>query len=281
MAQKPYDDDTEYHLHDEEGGFDEGDIYEHESSGTPEPEPSADKKKRSFKPKRKLILFVIIALVAVFIIYKLFSAFFEEAPQQVQKKPIQAKTALLSAPAQAVTPTVSKTKRAVSAVKATAKQAAKVIARVPVRANGRISALKKGQTELKNLLIANKNENKQNLASLDGKISELTGNIENLHGSVRIVSTQTQHNASALQKLATQRKVEEKQRDRQIRQTKRYFVKAVIPGRAWLQGADGSTMTVAVGNNISGYGIVKAINPYNGVVKINTGANIYYGISNK
>ena len=57
-----------------------------------------------------------------------------------------------------------------------------------------------------------------------------------------------------------------------------YFVEAVIPGRAWLQAADGTTTTVSKGDTLPGYGKVKSINSYSGTVKTTRGL-IPYGVS--
>lgn len=60
-----------------------------------------------------------------------------------------------------------------------------------------------------------------------------------------------------------------------LRKIKRYFVDAVIPGRAWLKGADGSTLTVTVGDTLPGYGKVLSINPYSGQVVTSKGVLPY------
>lgn len=53
-----------------------------------------------------------------------------------------------------------------------------------------------------------------------------------------------------------------------------YNVQAIIPGRAWLRSDDGETITVAEGDLLKGVGRVTKIDPYNGVVEINTGNRV-------
>ncbi len=53
-----------------------------------------------------------------------------------------------------------------------------------------------------------------------------------------------------------------------------YTVQAIIPGRAWLKSDDGEVVTVAEGDPLKGMGRVTKIDPYNGVVEINTGNKI-------
>lgn len=50
-----------------------------------------------------------------------------------------------------------------------------------------------------------------------------------------------------------------------------YTVQAIIPGRAWLKSETGETVTVAEGDVLKNYGRVTKIDPYDGVVDIDTG----------
>lgn len=61
-----------------------------------------------------------------------------------------------------------------------------------------------------------------------------------------------------------------------------YTVQAIIPGRAWLKGDSGDTVTVAEGDTLRDYGRITKIDPYDGVVEIDTGNKIIalsYGMS--
>jgi hypothetical protein len=51
-----------------------------------------------------------------------------------------------------------------------------------------------------------------------------------------------------------------------------YNVQAIIPGRAWLKSDNGETVTVAEGDTIKGLGRVTKIDPYDGIVEVNTGS---------
>src|SRR3990167_601736 len=53
-----------------------------------------------------------------------------------------------------------------------------------------------------------------------------------------------------------------------------YSVQAIIPGRAWLRSEDGDTVTVTEGDAIKNVGRVTKIDPYDGVVEINTGDHV-------
>lgn len=53
-----------------------------------------------------------------------------------------------------------------------------------------------------------------------------------------------------------------------------YNVQAIIPGRAWLRSDGGETLTVAEGDMIKDLGHVTKIDPYDGIVEINTGNRV-------
>jgi hypothetical protein len=53
-----------------------------------------------------------------------------------------------------------------------------------------------------------------------------------------------------------------------------YSVQAIIPGRAWLKSESGDTITVAEGDVLRSYGRVTKIDPYDGVVNIDTGNKV-------
>lgn len=55
-----------------------------------------------------------------------------------------------------------------------------------------------------------------------------------------------------------------------------YYIKAVIPGRAWLIGSNGSTLTVREGTNIPGYGVVRLIDSLQGRVLTSSGQVIKF-----
>jgi intracellular multiplication protein IcmG len=61
-----------------------------------------------------------------------------------------------------------------------------------------------------------------------------------------------------------------------IRPRTTYYVKAVIPGRAWLQDNRGNTTTVSQGDTVPGYGTVLSINPQTGTLETSSGFYIQY-----
>ncbi len=56
----------------------------------------------------------------------------------------------------------------------------------------------------------------------------------------------------------------------------KFYLQAVIPGRAWLIATNGATLTVREGTVIAGYGIVKLIDPNQGRVTTSSGQVIRF-----
>jgi intracellular multiplication protein IcmG len=56
-----------------------------------------------------------------------------------------------------------------------------------------------------------------------------------------------------------------------------YTVKALVPGRAWLQASNGRLMTVKVGDTLPRYGVVRTISPEHGQLITSRGTVIRYG----
>ncbi len=55
-----------------------------------------------------------------------------------------------------------------------------------------------------------------------------------------------------------------------------YFVRAMIPGRAWLMTKSGETLTVSLGDTVPGYGVIQVIDPNRGIIVLSSGAIIGY-----
>ena len=75
--------------------------------------------------------------------------------------------------------------------------------------------------------------------------------------------------------LSAQKKTRPKIRRIPMR-TMQYFIQALIPGRAWLVGENGATVTVNVGSRLPGYGIIRVIDTNLGRVATSSGKIIIY-----
>lgn len=109
-----------------------------------------------------------------------------------------------------------------------------------------------------NTLEASLREAKTTLIKLDEKMASLKGDLSK---------------QSALIKKLEEKKKPKKAmgKDMEMVSIPVYNLYAAIPGRAWLKSDSGTTITVAVGSNIPGYGKVSYIEPIKGVVATSSG----------
>lgn len=115
------------------------------------------------------------------------------------------------------------------------------------------------------------------IGSINNNINSLSTQVANLNQIVSNLSNQLAAQADAMQKVVVR-----PQPKRVIRLPRHateqiiYNVQAIIPGRAWLIGSNGSTITVREGTRIAGYGVVKLIDSMQGRVLTSSGRIIKF-----
>ena len=109
----------------------------------------------------------------------------------------------------------------------------------------------------------------QNLAD---KYTALQSQLVDIRSGINAVSMQLAQMQSAAKEV---KKVEHKPAAAAPKIT--YTLKALVPGRAWLQASNNTTVTVKVGDQLAGYGTINAINTSQGWVATSSGKYITYG----
>lgn len=282
-----HDEANEYQFHDDEAPY----SYEYDESSpkatstdasgeTQEPSQPSGK-----KPLRKLIIVVLI-LVLVFVIFEVVHRL-KEKEAAAPKVP--------SSPAKVVktNPSMIQAHSVSMSPKPFAQQAgANTAAQAQKASDMALAQQQKENAGLKQQLEALTSSSKQQIDDLKAAQDASQGQVSNLKNQVSDLNTQldtvSQNLQSVSGKLSAMQARAAKERawraqakarhDAALRHDKRYFVEAVIPGRAWLKAKDGSTVTVAVGDKLPGYGKILSINPYSGVVMTSQG-RLPYGIS--
>jgi intracellular multiplication protein IcmG len=107
------------------------------------------------------------------------------------------------------------------------------------------------------------------VANINSQISSLSQGIQNIEDKL----AEQQSKEAALHAVRIHK---HKIRMHVIRIRPIYFVRAIIPGRAWLSTSHGGTVTVRLGDNLPGYGVVQAIDPVQGTITTSVGAIIGY-----
>ncbi|MCK4608448.1 MAG: hypothetical protein KAT71_03120 [Gammaproteobacteria bacterium] len=115
------------------------------------------------------------------------------------------------------------------------------------------------------------NKLQQQLAKSQQELAGMQKAVYNLNVAVQELS-------QAVKELAVQqRKVPSARKMRQHMPRISYHVRAVVPGRAWLESSSGAIITVRPGSNLGNYGTVTKIDDSRGIVKTDLGFVIKYG----
>lgn len=116
-------------------------------------------------------------------------------------------------------------------------------------------------------------------SDLNGNFSEVSDQLSQLNQAIAQLSNRLQEQSDEIAALKMRlRKPVTKTRHsaRIVKKPIIYHIQALIPGRAWLNATNGSTLTVSEGSYISGYGTVKLIDPAEGIVLTSSGKRITF-----
>jgi intracellular multiplication protein IcmG len=119
--------------------------------------------------------------------------------------------------------------------------------------------------------------NQQAIAALQTQLQQLQSELSQITNSVTMVTTQIQALAGEVRSLAKERALSQAKQGLRAPKVTLYHLKALVPGRAWLQSPKGHMTTVTIGDRLPGYGIIQMINTEQGIVTTSSGAIIQYG----
>lgn len=119
----------------------------------------------------------------------------------------------------------------------------------------------------------------QQVSAVNNNVSNLNTQIENLNQVITNLSNQLAKQSDEISVLMARtqpRPIKKTIVKRPAMPAVSYYLQAVIPGRAWLIGTNGSTLTVREGTIITGYGTVKLIDSLQGRVLTSSGRVIRF-----
>lgn len=93
---------------------------------------------------------------------------------------------------------------------------------------------------------------------------QLQKSIAQLTAQVQVLSTQLKQNAAMEKQAPRTKKIA-------------FYLRAVVPDRAWVMTNSGETVSVSVGDSLDQYGTIESIDPVYGVVQTSSGRKITYG----
>lgn len=253
-----------------------------EEPETPPPFTSSEAKTAKAKspPKRKRILLLIGLVIIAFCVYKLLDILFTARSKFHLPTPTVNKVVPVQTPAPQPAVTSELTPLPQPTTPATPPQQPAVVGAGQPGEDQRLHALEEKNATSQYVLDRLSTQ----VAELQNTLANLNSNIGSVGNSVQSLSYKLeQQQAQAAAEARSKALACAKQRMRLKLKTVRvlpkpvYFVRAMIQGRAWLTiGCCGRVITVAVGDNIPGYGIVRVINPLQGTITTSAGAIIGY-----
>lgn len=225
----------------------------------PENEPPPDtvhgeNKKSNVKQKAIIVLVLVVVLM---IVYKLIASFFSEKKPPVSTLPEPAKIAM---------PITAPTPQPMPVVVAPTPSAS-------TKLREQLTALESSQQNVQSGLDAVNNQ----LGGISNNVNAMSAKIAELSTIINNLSTKVDEQAREIDQMTIRREAKKAHHvPRKMVHYHKYFIQAIIPGRAWLVATNGSTLTVRDGSVIRGYGTVKLIDPNQGRVLTSSGQVIKF-----
>jgi|GEM_PF-1097293 intracellular multiplication protein IcmG len=264
MARETYENDednnTEYQFTDDQDNLN----YDYQ-----EKSPEAPPKRAS---KKRPVLIVIIALIAIYVIYKIVTMLFVPDNVAPTVKSVVKPPVFVQPTKPAVAQVIPK-QQPVKAMPSSllGQQQANQLQQSQTQMTQQMNALQQTSKSLADRVEKQQFQAQTTTMALQESIDNVNRKLSQISSSVSgLTAANAADLAKARQRALAKGKAHQRA-ERAIRLKKRYVVDAVIPGRAWLKGADGTTVTVSVGEHLPGYGTIVKINPYSGQVVTNRG----------
>jgi len=213
------------------------------------------------KDIRRNALIVVGLIIAALILYKIIGSWYSKKSDVSKKTTTPVAQQITQQPVQTViTP-------------APIEQPQQIISQVDTDLKQKVSAIEISQQTVRaqvNSLGDDVNAVNSNVNNLNTQVSKLNQLIEDLSNQL---ARQTEE-INQLRVRTKPKRVHHTPSHRAARIV--YYIQAVIPGRAWLIGSNGSTLTVREGTKIPGYGVVKLIDSIQGVILTSSGQAIRF-----
>ena len=215
---------------------------------------------------RRNALIVVILVILAMIIYKFLGSFFSSPEIPVQKTK-SVDTAKKSEP-KPEAPEIKPLKPVVSEPKPQPQQTS-----VSANVEQKLSALELSQQSTRSDVSSVSNQ----LGGISANMNDLSTQIAKLNDALTSINTKLEQQSREIDLLMTRTKPQKKRPvTKQTQPAKKYYIQAVIPGRAWLIAQNGATLTVREGTAIPGYGTIKLIDPLQGRITTSSGQIIRF-----
>jgi intracellular multiplication protein IcmG len=210
-------------------------------------------------------LIVVVLVVFIMIIYKFMGSVFSTS-----QTPVKATAPTMTAPASkpVVVQPISSQPVSVQAPVAQVSSPG-----LDTQINQKLSALEVTQQSMRTDVSSVSSQ----IGGISTNLNTLLAKIAELEGIVSALNTKLDDQSRIIEQLTIKRTAKAAHSaPRKAKQYQKYYIQAVIPGRAWLIATNGSTLTVREGTIIAGYGMVKLIDPNQGRVTTSSGQIIRF-----
>ena len=121
-------------------------------------------------------------------------------------------------------------------------------------------------------------ENSAKIKSIQDELNRTQTVLSKMDAAVYNLNIAVQELSKSVQDVAKQQAGLQKGKPKVRAPKVVYHVKAIVPGRAWLESSDGTIVTVRPGSKLKNYGTVTEIDDSQGIVKTDLGFVIKYGV---
>lgn len=204
------------------------------------------------KSKNKRVILIVVIIVVVIGIAKLVSLFRDESQSQlVQSTPTQTVKTPAPQPVVVVQPP------------------APVVSQPN---NNDLDATQNEALQNQNSEMHSQVETMQGqLNKIEDAVAQSTDSTGQLQASVNALTQQVQVLTKQLQEMMARQQKAPKQKEAV------FYLRAVVPDRAWVMTPSGETVSVSVGDSLDSYGRILSIDPVYGVIRTSSGRKITYG----
>ncbi|KPJ67707.1 MAG: hypothetical protein AMJ43_03480 [Coxiella sp. DG_40] len=123
------------------------------------------------------------------------------------------------------------------------------------------------------------NQNSAKITNIEDELDKIQSLASKTDEVVNNLNTTVSELSKTVQQLSLEQKTAEITKIGKIKPKVIYHVRAIVPGRAWLEAEDGTTVTVRLGSKLNNYGTVTDIDVHEGTVKTDLGFVIKHGVN--
>jgi intracellular multiplication protein IcmG len=224
---------------------------------------------------RRNALIAVGCLVLLILIYKVISSIFSTQAPAI--KTVAAPTVEVSSSAKDELPSVEAFQQmsAPNTPSSTAQPVTQPASNINAQVETQLSSMSANQQNMQTQVTAINNQ----LVVVNNNVNAMMEKMVELNRTIARLTTQVDTQYRVIEQITIRmqpKKPKHMPHNTNNLPLTKYYLQAVIPGRAWLIGTNGTTLSVREGTPVNGYGMVKLIDPTQGRVLTSSGKEIRF-----